>query len=58
MYCGHEILAATVDEIIHEARAHALAEHGFTQEDIVSALIGLWRLHIREVPDVGQSMPR
>lgn len=58
MYCGHEMLAPTVDEIIQQALAHAQAEHGFREDDIASATIGLWRLHIRDLPDVGQPMPR
>ena len=57
MYCGHEMLAATVEEIIQQARAHAQAEHGFREEDIASATIGLWRLHIRDLHEVGQPTP-
>lgn len=48
MYCGHEIVCETVDEIIELAKAHAMAEHGVRVEQISRALIGVWRLHIHD----------
>lgn len=53
MYCGHEILCETVDEILELAKAHAVAEHGIRSENISGALVGVWRLHIHETDDPG-----
>ena len=54
MYGGHEILGATVEDVIDDAITHAIAEHGFKDGHIPPVTITVWRRYIHDVPDTGQ----
>ncbi|MBI2887258.1 MAG: hypothetical protein HYY02_08610 [Chloroflexi bacterium] len=49
MYCGHEIVAATIEEIIHLAIIHGCEQHGLVEGKIPEVTITIWRRHIHDV---------
>ena len=58
MYCEHEIVCDTVEEVLELARTHAAAEHGISPDKIAEATVGFWRLHIHDYTAPGGALGR